>query len=107
MEVRDVALALVAGMLPLALGTGPGSEERRSIATVVIGGQSLSLLLTLLMTPVAYSIFDDVGAWMRRRALAKRPAKPAHQAEPVKVADRIPPASEIPEIGAARSEAGD
>ena len=47
-------LALVGGMTPLALGTGPGSEERRAVAVVVIGGQSLSLLLTLLFTPVAY-----------------------------------------------------
>ncbi|HTL30648.1 MAG TPA: efflux RND transporter permease subunit, partial [Tepidisphaeraceae bacterium] len=49
-------LALVAGMLPLAVGVGPGSEERRAVAIVVIGGQTLSLLLTLLVTPVAYSL---------------------------------------------------
>ncbi len=53
-------MALVAGMLPLALGTGPGSEERRAIAVVVIGGQTLSLVLTLLATPVFYSLFDDL-----------------------------------------------
>jgi HAE1 family hydrophobic/amphiphilic exporter-1 len=63
-------LTLVAGMAPLALGTGPGAEERRSIAIVVIGGQSLSLLLTLIVTPVAYSIFDDFGAWVTRRKQA-------------------------------------
>jgi HAE1 family hydrophobic/amphiphilic exporter-1 len=58
--------ALVAGMLPLAIGTGPGSEERRAVAIVVIGGQTMSLLLTLLVTPVAYSFFDDLGQLVRR-----------------------------------------
>ena len=54
-------MALVGGMLPLALGTGPGSEERRTIAVVVIGGQLFALTLTLVLTPVAYSLFDDIA----------------------------------------------
>jgi multidrug efflux pump subunit AcrB len=64
-------LALVGGMLPLWLGTGPGAEERRAIAVVVIGGQTLSLLLTLLVTPVAYLLLDDLGRLLGWRARAR------------------------------------
>jgi hydrophobic/amphiphilic exporter-1 (mainly G- bacteria), HAE1 family len=53
-------LAIIAGMLPVALGKGDGSASRASLATAVVGGQALCLLVTLLMTPVIYSTFDDL-----------------------------------------------
>jgi HAE1 family hydrophobic/amphiphilic exporter-1 len=67
-------LMLVASMTPIAFGTGPGSAGRAAMAKVIIGGQMLCLLLTLLVTPVTYAIFDDWGAgrfFARQRSRAK------------------------------------
>jgi hydrophobic/amphiphilic exporter-1 (mainly G- bacteria), HAE1 family len=66
-------MMLVASMIPIAVGKGPGSAGRAAMAKVIIGGQMLCLLLTLLVTPVSYSLFDDLGKgrfWRRRRKAA-------------------------------------
>ncbi len=67
-------IMLVASMIPIALGKGPGAAGRAAMAQVIIGGQMMCLLLTLLVTPISYSIFDDWGAGRFFKVRLKRNA---------------------------------
>jgi HAE1 family hydrophobic/amphiphilic exporter-1 len=77
-------IAIIAGMIPIALGRGAGAGSRSSMAVTIIGGQVLCLLLTLLITPVVYSYFDDLREWSPSRLFAwlKRAGKPGVPAPP-------------------------
>jgi HAE1 family hydrophobic/amphiphilic exporter-1 len=63
--------AMIFGMLPLFFGLGEGAEFRAPMARAVVGGLITSTLLTLIVVPVAYSILDDITAWLFRK---RRPA---------------------------------
>jgi HAE1 family hydrophobic/amphiphilic exporter-1 len=64
-------ISIVAGMLPIAMGRGAGAGSRASMAVTIIGGQMLCLLLTLLITPVAYSYFDDLAEFRFSRLFSR------------------------------------
>ena len=68
-------LAMMFGMLPLALALGQGAEMRAPMARAVIGGLITSTLLTLLVVPVVYTFLDDFGGWIRRRWEWKKEAR--------------------------------
>jgi HAE1 family hydrophobic/amphiphilic exporter-1 len=65
--------AMIFGMMPIALGTGAGSESRQPMAVAIMGGLISSTLLTLLVVPVVYSLLDQLSGWAVR-LVTKRPA---------------------------------
>ncbi len=74
--IMMTTIAFVAGMVPLVTATGVGAGYNKATAGVVIGGQVLSLVLTLVAVPVAYSLFDDLQKWLGRM-FQKRSEQPA------------------------------
>jgi HAE1 family hydrophobic/amphiphilic exporter-1 len=78
--VLMTAVSTVVGMLPLVLGVGEGSEWRRPMGIVSIGGLTTSTLLTLLVVPVVYTLVDDAQAALAR-ALRRVGGRPAQGAE--------------------------
>jgi HAE1 family hydrophobic/amphiphilic exporter-1 len=83
-------VAFVAGMIPTFISNAEGSAINKAISGVIIGGQTLSLLLTLVATPVAYSLFDDLGSFFAR--LFRRSADSSSQ-EGRPGRRRLPPAA--------------
>ncbi len=65
--IMMTTLAMIFGMLPLALGLGAGAEMRAPMGRAVIGGLITSTLLTLLVVPVVYTLLDDFGGWLRKK----------------------------------------
>jgi len=67
--------SIVAGLIPTAIAIGTGAATRSAIAVTIIGGQTLCLVLTLLVVPVSYSVLEDIkGWWARRRPVGPAPA---------------------------------
>jgi HAE1 family hydrophobic/amphiphilic exporter-1 len=83
--IMMTSIALVLGLLPVALAVGRGSEFRETLGYVIIGGVTLSTFLTLLVIPVSYTIFDDVSQFWsrgkRRRAEAAVASQTSEKAE--------------------------
>src|SRR5207237_6466426 len=75
-------LALIAGMIPVALGYGEGADFRAPLGRAVIGGVIASTVLTLLVIPTVYEIFDELREWLIARARRFVAVPSSHATQP-------------------------
>jgi hypothetical protein len=90
------SLATMVGALPLAMGLGPGAETRAPLARSIIGGIFLSTLITIVVVPVFYLLFDQFGTWVRH--MAQR--QPAEKRDRPRTPPFQPPHGEAVRVGA-------
>jgi HAE1 family hydrophobic/amphiphilic exporter-1 len=74
--IMMTTFAAVMGTLPIAVGYGAGAESRQPLGLAVVGGMAFSQLVTLYVTPVIYTYFDELAQWRARRAASRRPVAP-------------------------------
>ena len=79
------AFSTIAGILPIAIGFGAGAESRRPMGVAVVGGMLTSTFLTLFVIPVAYTLFSDFAAWVKRKFAAGLDDKTAARASQLEV----------------------
>src|SRR5665213_282922 len=80
-------LALIAGMLPVAIGHGEGADFRAPLGRAVIGGVITSTLLTLIVIPTIYEILDELKEWASAKFLRKKPAPAGARAPELSAGD--------------------
>jgi HAE1 family hydrophobic/amphiphilic exporter-1 len=92
-------VSMIFGVLPAAMGIGPGSETRQPMAIATACGMFSSMMLTLLVVPVFYVFLDDAVAWLTRnvRRLLRRPSEADDGLRP-------PPAGTVPTTPPARRQ---
>jgi HAE1 family hydrophobic/amphiphilic exporter-1 len=87
--IMMTTMAALMGTLPIALGLGAGAESRRPLGVAVVGGLAISQVITLYITPVIYTYFDELQDWLARRRLA-RAASAEPGAAPAPVPGALP-----------------
>jgi len=74
--IMMTTVSAIVGTLPIAIGVGTSAASRRPLGIAVVGGLAFSQIVTLYVTPVFYSYFDELQSWLGRRGHAAAPSAP-------------------------------